>query len=101
VLQSEERDTDGKEGNTDGYSGGDEDSDSDNDFFEQKRNKKSKAKNWTKHTDGQPGREIHPIPFGGTTETFFPKVSAEELRGFTDKHGDIRFCRIYERMLPV
>ena len=58
------------------------------------------AKNWTKHTGGQPGREIHPIPFGGTTETFCRKVSKEELKGFTDQHGDIRFCHIYKWMLP-
>jgi len=100
VLQSGKRDTDGEEGNTDGYSGGDDDSNSDNDFFEEKRYKKMKAKNWTKHTDGRPGREIHPIPFGGMAETFRPKVSEEELKGFTDEHGDIRFCRIYEWMLP-
>jgi len=100
VLRSGERDADGKEGDADGYSGGDDDSDLDNNFFEDKRYEKSKAKNWTKHTDGQPGREIHPIPFGGTTETFRPKVSEEELKGFTDKNGDIRFYRIYEWMLP-
>ncbi len=40
------------------------------------------------------------MPFGGTTETFCLKVSEVELKGFTDKHGDIRFCRIYEWMLP-
>jgi len=100
VLWSGKRDADGEEGDADGYSGGDDDSDSDNDFFEDKRYEKSKAKNWTKHTDGQPRREIHPIPFGGTTETFRPKVSEEELKGFTDEHGDIRFYRIYEWMLP-
>ena len=89
MLWSGERDADGEEGDADGYSGGDDDSDSDNDFFEEKRYKKTKAKNWMKHTDGRPGREIHPIPFGGTTETFHPKVSEEELKGFTDEHGDI------------
>jgi hypothetical protein len=99
VLRSGERDADGKEGNADGYSGGDDDSNLDNDFFEDKRYEKPKAKNWTKHTDGRPGREIHPIPFGGTMETFCPKVSEEELKGFTDEHGDIRFYRIYEWML--
>jgi hypothetical protein len=99
VLRSGERDTDGKEGDTDGYSGGDNDSDLDNDFFEDKRYKKLKAKNWTNHTDGRPGRKIYPIPFGGTTQTFCPKVSEEELKGFTDKHGDIRFYCIYEWML--
>ena len=100
MLRSGERDSDGKEGDADGYSGGGEDSNSDNDFFEDKRYKKSKAKNWTKHTDGRPGREIHPIPFGGTMETFCPKVSDEELKGFIDEHGNIRFFHIYEWMLP-
>jgi len=33
-------------------------------------------------------------------ETFCPKVSEEELKGFTDEHSDIRFCHIYEWMLP-
>jgi hypothetical protein len=69
-------------------------------FLRTRGTKKSKAKNWTKHTDGQPGRDIHPIPFGGTTEIFHPKVSEEELKGFTDKHGDIRFYCIYGWMLP-
>ena len=100
MLRSGERDADGEEGDADGYSGGGDDSDSDNDFFEDKRYEKSKAKNWTKHTDGRPGREIHPILFGGTTETFRPKVSDEELKDFIDEHGDIRFCHIYEWMLP-
>jgi len=100
VLRSGERDADGEEGDADGYSGGDDDIDSDNDFFENKRYEKSKAKICTKHTDGQPGREIHPIPFGGTADTFCPKVSEEELKGFTDEHGDIRFYRIYKWMLP-
>jgi hypothetical protein len=82
VLLSGEGDVDGKEGNADGYSGGDNEDDSDNIFFEEKRYKKMKAKNWTKHAGGQPGREIHPIPFGGTTETFCPKVSNKELKGW-------------------
>jgi len=60
-----------------------------------------KAKNWTKHTNGRPGREIYPIPFGGTMDTFRPKVSEEELKGFTDEHGDIRFYHIFEWMLPL
>ncbi len=44
VLRSGKRDTDGKEGNAYGYSGGDDDSDLDNDFFEEKRYEKLKAK---------------------------------------------------------
>ncbi len=43
VLQSGKHDADGKEGDTDGYSGGDDDSNSDNNFFEDKRYKKPKA----------------------------------------------------------
>ena len=34
-------------------------------------------------------------------ETFCPKVSKEELKGFTDEHGDTRFCCIYKWMLPL
>jgi hypothetical protein len=100
VLRSGKRDMDGKEGDADGYSGGDDDSDLDNNVFEEKRCEKSKAKNWTKHTNGQPGRTIYPIPFKGTTQSFCPKVSEEGLKGFTDEHGDVRFYRIYKWMLP-
>ncbi len=67
VLRSGKRDADGEEGDADSYSRGEDDSNSDNDFFEDKRYGKFKAKNWTKHTDGRPGRKIYPIPFGGTT----------------------------------
>jgi hypothetical protein len=101
VLWSGKGEADGKEGNADSYSGGDDNSDLDNNFFKEKRYKKTKAKNWTKHTNGQPGREIHPIPFDGTTETFCPKVSDKELKGFIDKHGNIRISRIYKWMLPL
>ncbi len=94
-------DADGKGGDADGYSGGDDEDNSDNDLFEEKRYKKTKAKNWTKHSNGWPGRDIHPIPFGGMTEVFCPKVSDKELKGFIDAHGDIRFSRIYEWMLPL
>jgi hypothetical protein len=93
-------DADGEGGDADGYSGGDDEDDSDNDLFEEKRYEKTKAKSWTKHSDGRPGRDIHPIPFGGMLEVFRPKVSDEELKGFIDAHGDIRFSRIYEWMLP-
>jgi hypothetical protein len=99
VLHSGEVDAKGEEGDADDYSRGDDNSDLDNDYFEEKRYKKTKEKNWTKHTDGRPGREINPIPFEGD-ETFFPKVSDEELKGFIDEHGDIRFSRIYYWMLP-
>ncbi len=58
VLRSGKRDADGKEGNADSYSGGDDVCDLDNNFFEEKRYEKSKAKNWTKHTGGRPGRDI-------------------------------------------
>ncbi len=51
MLRCGKRDADGEEGDADGYSGGGDDSDSDNDFFEDKRYEKSKAKNWTEHTD--------------------------------------------------
>ncbi len=84
VLRGGECEVDLKEGDADGYSGGEDDEDdSDNDLFKEKRYKKTKAKNWTKHTNRSPGRDILPIPFGGTTEFFRPKVSDEELKGFT------------------
>ncbi len=37
------------------------DSDFDIDFFEEQRYENTKATNWMIHTDGQPGRVIHPI----------------------------------------
>jgi hypothetical protein len=58
------------EGDADG-----KDSDDDVDLFEEKRYKKTKAKNWTMHKNGRPGREIHPIPFTGMSEFFCPNIS--------------------------
>ncbi len=63
MLLSGKGDAVGKEGDADGYSGQDDKDDSDNNFFKEKRYKKTKAKNWTKHAGRRPGREIHPIPF--------------------------------------
>ena len=42
-----------------------EDSDNNIDLFKEKQYEKTKAKIWTKHKNGQAGREIHPIPFTG------------------------------------
>jgi hypothetical protein len=96
VLLSGKGDADGEEGDADGYSGGDDKDNLDNNFFKEKRYEKMKAKYWMKHTGRRPGREIHLIPFGGTTELFCPKVSNKELKGFIDAHSDIRFSRIFE-----
>jgi hypothetical protein len=85
VLLRGKGDADSEEGNAEGYSGGDDKDDSDNIFFEEKRYKKTKAKNGTKHAGGRPGREIHPIPFRGMAETFCLKVSNKELKGWRCK----------------
>jgi hypothetical protein len=45
-----------------------EDSDDDIDLFEEKQYEKTKSKNWTKHKNGRPGRDIHPILFTGLSE---------------------------------
>jgi hypothetical protein len=50
--------------------------------------------------DGQPGRAVEPIPFGGQKSEFRPKVTTEELAGMYDGNGDLRFYRIFEWMLP-
>jgi hypothetical protein len=84
------------EGDADG-----KDSDNNIDLFEEKRYKKTKAKNWTMHKNGQPGREIHPIPITGTSELFCPNISDKEMKGIIDKHGNIRFHKIFEWVLPM
>jgi hypothetical protein len=92
------------EGDADGDLEGDadgEDLDEDIDFFEEKRYEKTKAKNWTMHKNGRPGRVIHPIPFTGPAEFFSPNLSDEELKGMVDVHGNIRFSKIIEWMLPL
>jgi hypothetical protein len=78
-----------------------EDSDDDIDLFEEKRYEKTKTKNWTKHKNGRPGREIHPIPFTGLAEFFQPNLSDDKVKGMMDAHGDIRFHKIFEWMLPT
>jgi hypothetical protein len=43
---------------------------------------------------------IHLIPFTGLAEFFSPNLTDEELKGMVDVHGDIRFSKIFEWMLP-
>jgi hypothetical protein len=57
---------------------GSKDSDDDVDLFKEKRYEKTKAKKCTMHNNGQPGREIHLIPFTRTSEFFCPNMSDEE-----------------------
>jgi len=59
VLRSGERDADGKEGDEDGYSGGDDDSNSDNDFLRTRgmKNRRQKIRRSTP-TDNRGGRFI-------------------------------------------
>ena len=96
VMLSGDGDTD-FEGDADA-----EDSDDDIDLFEEKRYEKTKSKNWTKHENGRPWREIHPIPFTGLSEFFRPNLSDDEVKGMMmDAHGDIRYHKIFEWMLPM
>jgi hypothetical protein len=78
-----------------------EDSDNDIDLFEEKRYEKTKTVNWIKHENGRPGREIHAIPFTGPAEFFCSSLSDDEVKGMMDAHGDIRFHKIFEWMLPT
>ena len=94
-MLSGKRDAD-FEGDADG-----EDLDNDINLFEEKRYEKSKAKNWTKHENGRPGRKIHPIQFTGPAEFFRPNLSEDKLKTMFDKHGNIRFSKIFEWMLPT
>ena len=84
------------EGDTDG-----KESDDDIDFFKEQRYDKTAATNWTTHADGLPGRINHPIPFTGPDELFRVNVSKKELKGMVDAHGDVRFAKISEWMLPT
>ena len=84
-----------EDGDTDG-----ENSDKDMDFFEKRRYKKTKPKNWTMHENGRPGRVIHPILFTGPAKFFRPNISDEKLKGIIDAHGDIRFSKVFEWTLP-
>jgi len=52
------------------------------------------------HENGRPGREIWPIPYTGLAELFSPNLTEEELKGMVDVHGNIRFSKIHEWMLP-
>jgi hypothetical protein len=79
-----------------------EDSDDDIDLFEEKRYEKTKAVNWIKHHEnGQLGRDIRAIPFTGPAEFFQPNLSDDKVKGMMDAHGDIRFHKLFEWMLPT
>jgi hypothetical protein len=82
------------EGDADG-----KDSDDNVDLFEEKRFEKTNATNWTKHKNGQPGRDIYPISFTGTSEFFPPNITDKEMKEMIDKHSNIRFHKIFEWML--
>jgi hypothetical protein len=78
-----------------------EESDEDVDLFKERRYEKTNAANWTKHKNGQPRRVIHPIPVTGTSEFFHPNISDIEMKEMIDEHGNIRFHKIFEWMLPT
>jgi hypothetical protein len=84
------------EGDADG-----KDSDKDADLFKEKRYERTNAANWTKHKNGQPGRVTHPIPFTGTSEFFCPNISDIEMKEMIKEHGNVRFHKIFEWMLPT
>ena len=52
--------------------------------------------------NGQPGRVIHPILFTAIMIEFFhSNISDKELQGMVDKLRSIRFCKIFDWMLPM
>ncbi len=51
------------------------------------------------HKNRQPGREIYPIPLTGMSEFFHPSISNKEMKGMINKHGNVRFQKIFEWML--
>ena len=53
------------------------------------------------HKNGLPGREIHLIPLTLPEEFFRPNLSDDELKTMFDEHGDIRFSKIFEWMIPT
>jgi hypothetical protein len=66
-------------------------SDDNVDLFKEKKYEKTNATNWTKHKNGQPGREIHLIPFTGTSEFFPQNITDKEMKEMIDKHSNVRF----------
>jgi hypothetical protein len=41
-------------------------------------------------------REIHPIPFTGTSEFFRPNITDKKMKDMIDKHGNVCFHQIFE-----
>jgi hypothetical protein len=44
---------------------------------------------------------IHPIPFTGTSEFFCPIITDIEMKEMINEHGNVRFHKIFEWMLPM
>jgi hypothetical protein len=56
---------------------------------------------WTKISAESPGQHIEPIPYTGENEFFGVNMSDWEIEQMKDKHGDIRYDKIFEWMLPT
>ena len=56
---------------------------------------------WTKISVESPGRHIEPIPYTGENEFFGVNMSNWKIEQMKDEHGDIRYDKIFEWMLPT
>lgn len=78
--------------------------DDDNDAADDPEPKKysmTEAKHWKQvDVDGGGGRVIEPVPYTGEGELFAVKLRAGELAKMRDKHGTIRFSKVFDWLLP-
>ncbi len=58
------------------------------------------AKDWTMHTEGG-GPPIEPVPYTGNSELFWIKLADGDLDKMCDKHGAIRFHKVFEWIFPT
>jgi hypothetical protein len=56
---------------------------------------------WTKISAESPGWHIKPIPYTGENEFFGVNMSDWEIEQMKDEHGDIRYDKLFEWMLPT
>ena len=56
---------------------------------------------WTKINAENPGRHIEPVPYTGENEFFGVNMSNWKIEQMKDEHGDIRYDKIFEWMLPT
>ena len=62
----------------------------------------TEAKHWKQvdYVDGDGGRVIAPVPYTGEGELFAVKLRAGDFRKMRDRHGTIRFSKVFDLLLP-